>query len=257
MDSSVLRLVNGSPFKTIQGEGLRSGMPSAFLRLAGCDLRCHVEGGKFWNCDTPDSLPDYKHKLKVFEDRPTKHAYEMPIDQVSKSILKLGHVSDLVITGGEPMFQSPQLAYMMQLVCKTHRAYTVTIETNCRKFDAQLAQYVNLPSLSPKIQSILSQGGWAASLESRILSEWSEYTRKYMENPQRVVQLKIVCATLEEYEVAKDIFLAVYELPGAFEFYMQVADSPHTDRQGLIKAVLTDNGLCRLGIQAHKLIGVP
>jgi len=271
-----LRVVQGSPFFTLQGEGLRTGVPSTFLRLAGCDLRCHVEGGRFWNCDQPESLPDYDHKLKVFKDTPTKHAEDRSICELAAEIENIGY-QELVITGGEPMLQHDNLRILLdQLNAVTPRTIkgvdesappwslsrdpvstVVTIETNCRHFDPTFARYIHLVSASPKIQAMGQD--WASSVEIRVLSQWlaaaySAESRGW--RGKRDVQVKIVCATESEYDIARDIFKFVKDISCA-TCIVSVADSPHTQHDKLIQRVMADRSLCRLGMQQHKFWGIP
>jgi organic radical activating enzyme len=68
-------------FRTIQGEGAYTGVPSFFLRIGGCDVGCH------W-CDVKESWDPKKHPLTTIPD-----------------ILKQidGNDKTVVITGGEPL----------------------------------------------------------------------------------------------------------------------------------------------------------
>ena len=91
-------------FLSIQGEGTRSGRPCAFVRLAGCNLRCS------W-CDTAYAW-----------DEGTR----MTLEQV------LAHVQGLrchlvELTGGEPLAQEPA-AELLQRLCDA--GYEVLLETN-------------------------------------------------------------------------------------------------------------------------------
>lgn len=73
-------------FSSVQGEGLRQGEPTIFVRLAGCNLRCSF-------CDT-------KRAWKGGEDR----AVEDILDEVGR--LRLDFPVDWVcLTGGEPFLQ--------------------------------------------------------------------------------------------------------------------------------------------------------
>ena len=90
-------------YASIQGESTHAGRPCAFVRLAGCDLRCE------W-CDTPYAFTG---------------GTKMTIDEVVAAVdaLRLGLVE---ITGGEPMLQADAPALMGRLVA---RGYAVLLET--------------------------------------------------------------------------------------------------------------------------------
>lgn len=75
-----------SVFPTIQGEGPFSGRPALFIRLHGCNLRCH------W-CDTD------------FESRPEMLTIDSLVEIARQSTD--GHQFPLVVlTGGEPLLQN-------------------------------------------------------------------------------------------------------------------------------------------------------
>jgi len=113
-------------FYSLQGEGMLSGMPSVFIRLAGCNLRCG------W-CDTkyaswyPESEPwSMEAILEGVELYPTRY---------------------VVITGGEPTIH-PELAELTQEL--KARGKHITIETNGTSFMEGVA--CDLISMSPKLR---------------------------------------------------------------------------------------------------------
>ncbi len=111
-------------FYSLQGEGLLAGVPSVFIRLIGCPLRCT------W-CDTKYALdPAAGEDLSV----------SAIIDSVSKWQCRY-----VVITGGEPMVneQLPELATALKKQGKH-----ITIETAGIAFIEGLA--CDLMSISPK-----------------------------------------------------------------------------------------------------------
>ena len=91
-------------YRSIQGESRFTGLPCAFVRLAGCNLRCS------W-CDTPQAFGPGKR---------------MPVDAVLEAALALN--TDLVeLTGGEPLLQQDALPFMRAL-CDAGK--TVLLETS-------------------------------------------------------------------------------------------------------------------------------
>jgi len=91
-------------FASVQGESSRTGLPTVFVRLTGCPLRC------VW-CDT-----EY-----AFQGGQTRSLDEV-LDEVSSHGLK--HVC---VTGGEPLAQKSCLALLTAL-CDS--GYSVSLETS-------------------------------------------------------------------------------------------------------------------------------
>ena len=112
-------------FYSLQGEGFLAGVPSVFVRLAGCPLRCR------W-CDT-------KYAWSADAGR----HYEMT--EIIQSIQQWS-CKFVVITGGEPMV-NPELRQLSQELQTTGRH--VTIETAGIAYVPDLA--CDLMSISPKL----------------------------------------------------------------------------------------------------------
>lgn len=93
-----------SIFKSIQGEGLTIGAPTAFIRTSGCPLRCTY-------CDTPQAFDKGE---------------EMSIEDIMKKArtLRCKHVC---VTGGEPMAQREAPKLIQRLL---DDGYHVVLETN-------------------------------------------------------------------------------------------------------------------------------
>lgn len=90
-------------FSSVQGETSAQGLPTTFVRLAACNLRCT------W-CDTPYSFV-----------KGTKTSFEKIFNEIDAN----GH-SHVCITGGEPLLQKKVLRLMTQL-CDAGRI--VSLET--------------------------------------------------------------------------------------------------------------------------------
>jgi 7-carboxy-7-deazaguanine synthase len=111
-------------FYSLQGEGLLTGVPSVFIRLAGCPLRCK------W-CDTKYALDP-----SAGED--------LDIPAIIKNVSRW-QCRYAVITGGEPMVNAelPSLAAALK-----KKGKHITIETAGLKFVPDIA--CDLMSISPK-----------------------------------------------------------------------------------------------------------
>ena len=92
-------------FTSLQGEGLTSGYPTVFIRLAGCNLSCSY-------CDTPESR---------------EGGWNITIDQLCEKVIheKPWHVC---ITGGEPLLQLDEVIILANKLIKAGKH--VNIETN-------------------------------------------------------------------------------------------------------------------------------
>lgn len=111
-------------FKSIQGESTYAGLPSVFIRLAGCNLDC------FW-CDTGYA----KAKKNAKENDEIKGAKELSVDDVIKEVARLD-ARHVVITGGEPLIQDETIELITKLLAITlapealEAPRTVLLETN-------------------------------------------------------------------------------------------------------------------------------
>lgn len=111
-------------FPSVQGEGLRQGEPTIFVRLAGCDLRCDF-------CDT-------------------KYAWsggsDVPVAEVAARVRRIRKrfAADWVcLTGGEPMLQDTSgLAARLK-----KEGLKVQVETNGLVFRPFIADWL---TISPK-----------------------------------------------------------------------------------------------------------
>ena len=127
---------------TIQGEGKLSGVPSLFVRLAGCNLHCcwQAANGKPSPCDTTYAA----YKLQG--------AHSMTIEDIYQTLLhNTPPIRHIVITGGEPLLQAAELSILCYKL--KDAGFHLTLETNATLYDKEVAQYIDLFSLSPKLVS--------------------------------------------------------------------------------------------------------
>lgn len=126
-------------FDTIQGEGVYTGTPAAFLRLQGCTLRCSY-------CDS----------IKVWKTG-EGYSIEWLIDEIINSGLaaKLHEGHHLVITGGSPLLQQDQLLIFLQrLVDFLGFMPFIEIENECVILPSnKLRYYISCWNNSPKLDN--------------------------------------------------------------------------------------------------------
>ncbi len=103
-------------FKSIQGESTYAGLPCVFVRLTGCNLRCH------W-CDTAYAFYG---------------GQKMTVEEVLGRVRRMG--GKLVeVTGGEPLLQKEVVPLAAQLLAEDYR---VLIETSGERDVGQLPRRV-------------------------------------------------------------------------------------------------------------------
>ncbi len=172
------RLYVQERFVSVQGEGVLTGVPSSFLRLSGCNLRCS------W-CDTPRAswAPEGEH-LSVAEVLEWAQAGPQ-------------HV---VVTGGEPLLQSAVEALCDGLKKQGHH---ITIETAGTVFRQVQA---DLMSLSPKLSgSTPDHHTWSARheatrLQTAVLAQyvtgWDHQLKFVVGSPEEVEEVRALLGML-------------------------------------------------------------
>ena len=109
-------------FHSLQGEADTAGLPTAFVRLTGCPLRCHYcdteyafYGGEWWS-----------------------------IDSVLERVASFG-TAYVCVTGGEPLAQ-PNVQRLMARLCD--RGFRVSLETSgaldARSVDARVVRVLDV-----------------------------------------------------------------------------------------------------------------
>ena len=216
-------------FHSLQGETSLSGLRFAFIRLTGCNLRCHY-------CDSAYAF---------------KGGTKKTIAEILE-ILRPWKVKHVLLTGGEPLLQRPAPELVRQLV---KEGYQVSIETHGETLPhaiqavsdhARIVMDIKTPS------SGMSRGGWRKNIHSLL--------------PSRD-EIKFVIASPEDYAFARDIIRSELTSPEGKSLFsreilmspvMRISSAPGTvpgvDATWLAEQVIADQLPVRLQVQLHKIL---
>lgn len=212
-------------FDSIDGEGIRTGQPCTFIRLAGCNLRCSY-------CDTLYSL--------FGEDEPCEYT-EMSTDEILKAVNPL--FKRVTLTGGEPLFHKDAEKLVTALIEENTE---VNIETNGA---VDITEFSKKIPKSDKLFYTIDYKLPSSGMSDKMI--WGNYLSltprdviKYVVGSEEDVRLMIdLTAKLKKhYKEMPHIFIgAVYGM---------------YDAQKLVDTILHEPVLCdaRFQVQLHKII---
>lgn len=116
-------------FFSLQGEGARVGIPSVFVRFAGCNLDCSIQSHGF-DCDT-----DYQ----TTETIPVRAL----VERIERMVPR-GQLRNIVLTGGEPTLQLSDGLLSLLLI----EGWFISIETNGTRIVPKAIDWI---TISPKV----------------------------------------------------------------------------------------------------------
>lgn len=194
---------------TIQGEGKLAGVPSLFIRLSGCNLRCiwRMTTGALSCCDTTYASFD------------TRDSIQIEVSEVFQLVQQnLGPIRHVVITGGEALLQKQAVSELCALL-KTIDGLHLTLETNGTLFDENVAQHIDLFSISPKLSNSVpdqhklsalglnANGPFLYHTEKRYQPEVLQRYLHFIQNNEKELQLKFVVGQESDAEEIKNMYL--------------------------------------------------
>jgi 7-carboxy-7-deazaguanine synthase len=209
-------------FYSLQGEGMLVGMPSVFVRLAGCPLRCR------W-CDTRYAW-DYSAGQDLEPDQIVEQVDRWPCNFV-------------VLTGGEPMV-GPDLSIRAGFADLTHRLKTagkhITIETAGVLFLPDLA--CDLMSISPKLAFQMEDAESVGSdLQAirRLIQAYPYQLKFVVESPEEITEIRRALSALGPVATERVMLMPQAATRGQLE-----------DRSPMVAQLCKEAGL-RFGPRLH------
>jgi 7-carboxy-7-deazaguanine synthase len=166
-------------FYSLQGEGSLLGVPSVFVRLAGCPLRCT------W-CDTKYAWGESAGE-------------EMSIEAVKAKVLAF-EVRHIVVTGGEPLVNDELIALIDAI---DDPSLHITIETSGIEYVGGLK--CDLMSISPKLSnSVEADSGEKPEVDplnidamQRLIDEYDYQIKFVVDSPDDLDEIAGVIAKLK------------------------------------------------------------
>jgi 7-carboxy-7-deazaguanine synthase len=180
-------------FYSIQGEGRLAGIPSAFIRTTGCNLRCHFCDSGYTSWHPEGEQLSLTQVLNRIAEYPTRY---------------------VVVTGGEPLLSPEIVDWCSQL---RQRDYHITIETAATVFRPVEC---DLASMSPKLSNSTPwqrEGGRFAQRHERLrmrsdvilaFMERSDYQLKFViDKPSDVAEVLDLLRQLSDVDRTKVLLM--------------------------------------------------
>lgn len=221
-------------YTSVQGEGPRVGIPTVFVRFAGCNLRCPG-----WPCDTQFAIDPklYRSEWKTFDAKQV-------LNQIEEQCWKY-NVNHICFTGGEPFLQQHEEL----------RELTGYLLENGRKLECFSNGTIEYPDWAQEAIKFIMDWKLPGSGESHTDPVRIHNLKNLNQAPSnRGHAVKFVLKTYEDFNVALRLYNEYKRYMKNIEvFYGRVWDSRNTDADFVEKVL--DNGLSwRLNVQVHNYI---
>ena len=215
-------------FDSIDGEGIRTGQPATFIRLAGCNLRCSY-------CDTAYAL--------FGEDEPCVYE-EMTVDEVVNKVNP--NYRRVTLTGGEPLI-SPEAAGLVTRLIEN--GVEVNIETNGA---VDIAEFLKSVPDSDRLFFTIDYKLPSSGVCDKMI--WRNF-----ENLRTRDVIKFVVGSDEDVSEMKSVMNRITPLYETMPHIFVGAVYGKFDAQKLVNIILSEPLLkdARFQVQLHKIIWDP
>ena len=209
-------------FYSIQGEGFFTGVPSVFVRLNGCNLKCRY-------CDTA-----YAQGKEVIK--------KMSVVQIFDETYRHG-CKNICITGGEPLTQEKELEKLVRKLIDDGQLYNlvpfIEIETNGS---------IEPPKWWNDVDS------WSIDVKGPSSGQNGSFKRGWSEVARDLDQFKFVVSTDEDFSEI-DKFIKEYKwLMKNVLVSPQIGKTEDIKMNGVKVAEYCKDRKVRMSLQIHKVL---
>lgn len=150
-------------FASIQGEGLNTGVPSIFLRLALCNLSCPTcDTGYTWAFLGTNNFSIDVATGKKVQFSPEEEIIATSSEKIYETIINMSKsytspITNIVLTGGEPLMHQRSSAFIALMRELKNSGFAIEIETNgTLKPNEAMVETIDQFNVSPKLSSFNS-----------------------------------------------------------------------------------------------------
>ena len=204
-------------FKSIEGEGIRMGLPAVFVRLHGCNLRCSY-------CDSMYAVEGNDYRT-------------MELGQVLDEVRAYG-VKNVTLTGGEPLLH-PGAGELLESLSR--EGFCVNVETN-----GTVPCKWRFPGLFYTMDWKCKSSGMSAHMKL-----------ENMETLEKGDVLKFVVGSIEDLEEAESVVRRLSARPSFFvsPVFGKLSNEQIVNWM-LTSEVMVQNDV-RFQVQLHKVVWNP
>lgn len=232
-----LKLPVAEIFYSIDGEGVRTGLPVIFIRLFGCNLNCSYCDTRYaCEAETPDTNGIVGYDV-------------MDLDKIIFNVQKFAPCKAITLTGGEPLIHTKvgQLIKALRFL-----GYDINIETNGA---VDLSDFIDSQMIFKAPCDTV--GGYFITMDWKSIS--SGESQKMLESNLALLRhedvLKFVVGNTEDLDQMKEVIKSHPDL------HAQVYVSPIFEQiePADIVAYVLENQLVnvKVQVQLHKIIWDP
>jgi 7-carboxy-7-deazaguanine synthase len=215
-------------FETVEGEGLRAGFPTTFVRVFNCNLRCS------W-CDT------------TYSYAPSKPEFFSTIEEIIQKVTEFGN-ENVCLTGGEPLMHGEKSLILIEQLASLSFIEDIHIETNGAILLEPFADLRQKDKNVEKKMRFIMDYKLPASGE---IEKMFEENFTYLDTQDEV---KFVIQDRNDYEVARTIYKNLQQKGTGLFSPVWGKMAPET----LVNWILADKlKKVKLNLQTHKYIWDP